>query len=241
MASPVDLIANSFYEHAIKTIKQIYSSSSEKTELSVDELIEGFKTHYFPGHTMTIAEKAKPKEKTKRKTKELTEHEQCTVLKKNGERCKGKKSTIGPNLEMCSLHNNSLAEKEQIVADENKEPTVKCSHVFTRGANKDTTCDNLSQPDTAYCKTHAPKKVGQAKKTLANITIKSKEVVEEDLEEKIIKSPKKIPLSKRMLIKEEPEKQHEHEEEKEYDELFGEASEVEYEEEDNEDEDNEEQ
>jgi len=240
MASPVDLIANSFYEHAIKTIKQIYSSSSEKTELSVDELIEGFKTHYFPGHTMTIAEKAKPKEKAKRKTKELTEHEQCTVLKKNGERCKGKKSTIGPNLEMCSLHNNSLAEKEQIVADENKEPTVKCSHVFTRGANKDTTCDNLSQPDTAYCKTHAPKKAGQAKKTVSKSTIKSKEVVE-DLEEQIIKSPKKIPLSKRMLIKEE--EQQEHEGEKEYDELFGEASEVEYEEEDNEDEeeDNEEQ
>lgn len=187
----MDLIADCFYKHVLETIEKIYNASPEKTELSYNDIVTGFKTHYFPGHVEGKVKETTTKPKMKRKTKELEDHEQCIALKKTGDRCKGKKSTIGPNMDWCSLHNNSEKDKDKPQTVEIKEPTVKCSHIFTRGANKNSKCEQLSMPESGYCKTHGPK----PKKD----TAKSKETIEEETEVIEEQVNKKVPLIKRQL------------------------------------------
>ncbi len=152
----------------IDTLRTVYQESG-KVEMAVEEIEETLKV-------LKISEvKSKGKGKPKVK-KELKPEEQCIALKKDGDRCGGKKNEKGENAELCTLHNSKgvkfgffieqsqdepeeQSEEEEEPEEQQQEVYEKqCEHVFTRGQKKNKNCPNIALEDSDYCKTHEKNK-----------------------------------------------------------------------------------
>lgn len=154
------VINKCFYDETIKIVKYIYEISNED-KLDFKELEKKFKDIWFEENEV-ISENPNQEEKPKKTVKKpikksvkkpLEEIDQCIALKKDGQRCKGKKLKNGKNPLICSLHNNSGIKNGTIIKNEDEEKD-KCGYAYKSKERVDTSCENDKDYQSDNCKLH---------------------------------------------------------------------------------------
>ena len=96
-----ELIDKCIKEQYKETVSAIFKIKN-KQKLSEDDIIKEFDKLWISDNTTSSSSK---KSKTPSTKKDIPLDERCHALKKDLERCKGRKSKNGDNPLLCSLHN----------------------------------------------------------------------------------------------------------------------------------------
>lgn len=138
----------------ISTLRGIYQESG-KVEMSLGDIEDILKAFQVSDEDT----KDKGKKKTSVKVKRVVNpEEQCTALKKDGERCGGKKHEKGENKELCTLHNLKGVKFGLFEGQSEETPIEKqCEYRYPSGSRKNKQCSNKLSTEGDFCKLHAPK------------------------------------------------------------------------------------
>ena len=165
-------IIKSTYEQFLLIIENTFIDKKKK--LSKQEMIDSVQLFLF-GDDMNhdeipVVKDNKPKHEQRRKTVKqaitLDDTIRCDMIKLNGERCGGRKSTTDANgKNVCNFHKRKQASnvpktvvsksdtKEQHSDDTGK---AKCEFSFTRGLNSGSICGkDVESEESIFCELHS--------------------------------------------------------------------------------------